>query len=98
MIYFIQEKKTKNIKIGFTSRNVEERIDTLQVGNSNDLILLAVFDGCMKTERQLHRIFKPLKERGEWFRTHIVLADFILSARLNDSLPTLEILSKIRNV
>jgi hypothetical protein len=73
-IYLIQEQSHSNtgaVKIGM-STGVDKRMETLQVGNSSVLRLIATMGpfGEVKAncfEQQLHRRFKCLHIRGEWF-------------------------------
>jgi len=65
-IYFIQD--SNGIKIGLT-KNLKERIYSLQTGNSCKLKLVAYIetDHMHKLEKQFHRHLKSLSIRGEWF-------------------------------
>jgi hypothetical protein len=64
MIYFIQDTRSKAIKIG-TSRNPAARLKELQTAHAHPLVLLAVMDGGVTEERELHQRFTRL--HGEWF-------------------------------
>lgn len=66
MIYFIQESDDGDIKIGY-SDNPERRIRELQTGSPKQLNLLAVIEGEKSDETELHKLFKKLNTRGEWF-------------------------------
>jgi hypothetical protein len=67
-VYFIKEKDTNNIKIGWCWK-LKRRISTLQVSNSKELILIKYeltqfpFD----REKELHKIYKDNHIRGEWY-------------------------------
>jgi len=65
-VYFVRAGDGGPIKIG-TARNVNARLDTLQIGSSEELTLLALIPGDEKVERKLHREFRHLRIRGEWF-------------------------------
>jgi len=67
-VYFIQEDISKNIKIGYTY-NLKNRISELQIGNSQQLILLYVFESKTpyKLEKELHKKYKNFCLRGEWY-------------------------------
>jgi hypothetical protein len=73
-VYLVQEQLLSNkgaVKIGMSS-NVTNRIETMQVGNSRRLVLIATMGpfGEIKAncfEKQLHRRFKGHHIRGEWF-------------------------------
>jgi hypothetical protein len=67
-LYFVEEKNTGNIKIGRTSRPIEERMITLQTANSSALALLKCVPASPVEEVRLHARFRAAKVRGEWFR------------------------------
>lgn len=67
-IYIIQDEVTGSYKVGI-SKNPEERLKSLQCGNSSKLSLIHKFiakDG-FKTERLAHKILERNSIRGEWF-------------------------------
>jgi len=66
MIYLIQNNLEDTFKIGYTN-NVKTRLNSLQTGNSTELILLKVIEGTMEEEKKLHDKFKDFKILGEWF-------------------------------
>jgi hypothetical protein len=72
-VYYIQEEDTERIKIGW-AWDVERRLQTLQCGNSSDLLILKT----IKTKKpwdlefQLHERFSEFKIRGEWFSSDII--------------------------
>ena len=72
-VYFIQEGKGNHghIKIG-KSRNVNERLKSLQTGNPRKLTLMASIrcktaNDAYRLEKKLHKKFKSHHVRGEWF-------------------------------
>jgi hypothetical protein len=65
-IYFIQDTKTKSVKIGFTT-NILKRLCTLQQNNAHPLVVLALFDGGKEDERALHQSISTHRMRGEWY-------------------------------
>ena len=67
MIYFIQGRRTKLIKIGF-AQNAKERLSRLQTGSPDILELIAVRVGDKYEENELHYMFKAHKSHGEWFK------------------------------
>jgi hypothetical protein len=73
-VYFIRCRHA--IKIGF-SLMPDLRIVELQTGSPHDLKLLGWVAGNTDTERSLHDQFEEHKIRGEWFRAHPDLLDFI---------------------
>lgn len=54
------------IKIGWT-RDIMRRWDELQIRSAVHVELLVTLDGGPELELDLHRIFKPDRQRGEWF-------------------------------
>lgn len=74
MIYFIQDTKSKAIKIG-VSHNPADRLKALQTAHSAPLVLLAVMDGGRQEEAALHRMFSRLN--GEWFEASAELLTYI---------------------
>lgn len=77
MIYFILHKK-KYVKIGYTSKGIEERMSVLQIGNPKKLKLWLCIDGDKEFERVWHCLFKVFLVRGEWFKFHNDLEWFII--------------------
>ena len=68
MIYFIQSGGYLGpIKIGLSSNPVQ-RVHDLQVGNPEELTLLAVMVGEESEEARLHARFSKHHIRGEWFK------------------------------
>lgn len=54
------------VKIGFTT-DIRNRLSQLQVATPLRLKLVALFEGDMETEKQLHKQFEEHAVRGEWF-------------------------------
>ena len=79
MIYFIQDSRTHDIKIGYTSGEAKDRLSQLQTGNPGILKLLAVISGEQADEANLHRIFGESRIAGEWFKPTTELLKYILS-------------------
>lgn len=67
-VYFILAQKSNLIKIGFTSGNIDRRLEALQTGAAEALQLVACVAGTMDTEREYHARFSHLRSIGEWFR------------------------------
>lgn len=80
MIYFIQDAGTLAVKIGYALNDVDRRRDTLQTGNSSELIVLASLPGERCDEAALHRRFAAHRVAGEWFRPHPDILAFALEA------------------
>jgi len=74
MIYFLQNAEG-HVKIGHTS-NLEQRIQTLQIGNSSVLRLLYVIeipDGESPSfEQHTHGICQHYHLQGEWFKPEVL--------------------------
>lgn len=78
-VYFIQDGKGNGgaIKIG-KAKNVQSRLDALQIGNPRKLSIMATIKckSCKeaeKLEKELHKKFKYYRIRGEWFSGNIKL-------------------------
>ncbi len=76
-IYFILGKKSKRIKFGFTLGRVEKRMGSLQTGSPEPLTILGWIPGTCQDEKALHKRFKPLNVKGEWFTETDELKSFI---------------------
>lgn len=67
-VYFVQAACGGPIKIG-RAKDIEIRLKSLQSGNPELLVVLAVLWGSWhREERQLHQQFASAHLRGEWFR------------------------------
>lgn len=75
MIYFIGCGDL--VKIGTTARGVSARLSNLQTGNPASMVLLGRMLGDADVEGDLHRRFRTLHVRGEWFRRDDDLNSFI---------------------
>lgn len=75
MIYFLTYEGGP-IKIG-VSKNIYNRVRTLQSGFPKELKILGCMLGGVKKEKELHKQFNEIRDRGEWFSAHQSLLDFI---------------------
>ncbi len=66
-VYFVQVAGSGPIKIG-TTRNVDQRIATMQCAHAAPLTVFSVTSGGEPFERLLHATFSKARIRGEWFR------------------------------
>jgi len=66
-IYFLQVAPTGPIKIGFTSRSVQERIRGARQSSPHDLTFLGSFPGTPVDERAAQKQLAGSQLRGEWF-------------------------------
>ena len=60
----------KHYKIGYTKREVSERIRELKTGNCGEFEIIKVYepeDFAVSIEKSLHRHFSSKKVNGEWF-------------------------------
>jgi hypothetical protein len=73
-VYFIEMNDF--IKIGFT-RNLSRRLEDLSLGHPYEIRLLHDIPGTFDTETDMHRRFKHLHVRGEWFKKDADVLEFI---------------------
>lgn len=67
-VYFLQEAPSGPIKIGFTLKDIRERLISIQTHNSRELNLLGSISPASKLdERDWHIRFANARCRGEWF-------------------------------
>jgi len=78
MIYFIQGVSGGPIKIGHTKKSLDVRLKSLQTGYHEELVVLKLHKGSVKTEAELHALFAEYRLGGEWFQP-CDLIDFYLS-------------------
>ena len=74
-VYFVSDAQGR-IKIG-SANNVFKRLEQLQAGNADPLILLGIEEGGFKREKALQKQFAHLHVRGEWFSPGKELTDYI---------------------
>lgn len=76
-VYFLTD--TKNVKIGFTSGDVQKRLKQLSTGSPFKLYVLGWIEGDLQKEKELHTKFAnlKLKKNGEWFQANQDLIDYI---------------------
>ena len=96
-IYLISSELDGNkvYKIGYTKRDINERVKEFKTGNSNNLTIESFFTSkwAKKIEKGLHRHFKNYKISGEWFKLeshHLV--DFLRICQITHD--NLELLDK----
>ena len=73
-VYFVRAGDF--IKIGW-ARDVDARVDALQVASPVELRLLGTVEGSYDVERLMHSRFAHLRARGEWFRAEPDLLAYI---------------------
>jgi len=79
MIYFIQNKDSGHIKIGYTKRNAVDRMRAIGISTHSQLILLGTCEGSIMDERRLHSKFKSDHIKSEWFKGSSELMKYIAS-------------------
>jgi hypothetical protein len=79
MIYYIHERATGAVKIGYTGGNPRARLSALQTGHPSELTLLYHHEGGHETERQLHAQFADNRLAGEWFRMTPELIEHLIA-------------------
>jgi hypothetical protein len=84
MVYFLKSEVIGSIKIGFCKENnIQQRLEILQIGSADKLIiLLTIPDATLRYEAELHRKFKHLHIRSEWFSPGAELLEFIARGRI----------------
>lgn len=76
-VYFVQVEGDGPIKIGVSTGLPDNRVYSLQCACPYELRLVATFFGGRAAEAGLHRRFKHLRLRGEWFRPAPELLEWI---------------------
>jgi Meiotically Up-regulated Gene 113 (MUG113) protein len=76
LIYFVRSH-LGFIKIGYTTAHPHDRLSEMQVGNPHELELVGVHKGTKQIEARLHKRFRHLHVRGEWFREEPDLAEYV---------------------
>lgn len=76
-IYFIRQRGTNLVKIGWAKSDVTGRVATLQTGSPATLEVLGQRPGERADEGRMHAKHFAAKVRGEWFRMTPALAEDI---------------------
>lgn len=64
------------MKIGFTT-DILGRISSMATGHAGKLTLIGAMPGTHQDEKDLHRRFRDLRVRGEWFKFQGELKKFV---------------------
>ena len=82
MVYFIQSKTTKLIKIGFSrnKKSFQKRICGLSGANSDQLKVLGAIRGGRAVEKAWHENSEKFHAHHEWFEGHPKLLNRIRKA------------------
>jgi len=81
-VYFIKDLSSGRVKIG-KAINPLSRLKALQVGSSNELKIIKTITGGIYLEQILHKYFKHLHIRGEWFKPDYEMKGFLLGKKNN---------------
>jgi hypothetical protein len=88
-LYLIRNPATGLVKVGI-SRNVTQRLYSLEVAAGMKLELLGCVAGGERLERFLHRHFSADRALGEWFRQSRQLTDLAVIAVLTNNVQAME--------
>jgi hypothetical protein len=68
-VYLIKNVDEEQYKIGYTRREVQQRLKEFKTGNCNELKIVSVYESewGTKIEANLHRRYRRNKINGEWF-------------------------------
>lgn len=68
-VYFIRPVGARGpVKIGFTARDVAERLKKIDAYSPLPLEVAAAIEGPIELEQRFHALFEHLHLRAEWFR------------------------------
>jgi hypothetical protein len=68
-VYVLQCQQTRNVKIGYTARMVQDRLKELKTAASTPLELVKWYPGLTQShEQQLHATLGQYRVTGEWFK------------------------------
>lgn len=77
-VYFIGNVEQNIVKIGYTERGIESRLDGLQTGNAYELTILKVISKTnMEGESIVQSFFNDYHMRGEWYEIKGELAEYL---------------------
>lgn len=77
LVYFVLAPEVNRIKIGFTSKPIQFRMSGMLTDCPCKLELLKTVPGTTQDEYDLHRFFRDLNYRREWFHATPELRSFI---------------------
>lgn len=66
IVYVVRTADAGPVKIGW-AKNLIRRLESLQIGNPSELVVLASWRGTMRDEKLIHWRFRAAWKRGEWF-------------------------------
>ena len=84
-VYFIGlEGNDTVVKIGRTTKSIEDRMSSLQTAHHETLVLLAALHMPVQAEKWVHHALKDFRIRGEWFKRTDKVNRIIESAKSGD--------------
>jgi len=83
-VYFIKDLTTGKVKIGKSS-NPTSRLKTLQIGSSSELQIKKTIPGGIYLEQIIHKYFRHLRVKGEWFKPDYEMKSFLSGRRITIS-------------
>lgn len=67
IVYLIHALDSDFYKIGWSLKNPQKRLESMQTGCPYELHLAKMFRGSQSDEYELHMLFVENRYRGEWF-------------------------------
>jgi transcriptional regulator with XRE-family HTH domain len=80
-VYFVEDRDTLLIKIGFTSQ-LKVRLSQIREKHPNARTIATV-DGGRREERAIHRLFSRYRHEGEWFRPSPLIFEYLAANAVN---------------
>jgi hypothetical protein len=75
-VYFVQVGSRGDIKIGY-STNIMKRMNSLSSSMPENIKLLGYITGDLNREKELHKMFRILNVKGEWFRCDKSIIEYL---------------------
>lgn len=66
-VYLVRNRDSGHVKIGWTRRHPDERMQEIQTSQDDELQLEGCVPATPTLESNLHRYFRSMHVRGEWF-------------------------------
>jgi len=67
-VYFVKNEESGLIKIGWTGRNVFDRVEEISRASGCEILVIGAMYGSKKDEKAIHNALKSSKDASEWFR------------------------------
>jgi len=81
VVYFIATSDGARVKIGYTTRQVSDRLQDLQTSSADRLKVVATIHGTQEDEAAFHAKFAQFRLFGEWFSFSDEIKSFIAEAK-----------------